>query len=106
MTFFAEIVDYDIINTEFLDTYLKVRDALRTVEGLEDQVSRAVRDCMNRTDWLTEKDGTVKVLKAMYGAFAGYLRSHGKKCMWTVGKSVRSPGGASVTVPCSFEIVE
>lgn len=86
MTAFGEIIDYAIINEQYLEAYLEVRTCIGSVTGIEPQVIKAMRDKMNRIDWLTEKDATKKLVQVIYKVFGKYATDRGYRVIWDVGR--------------------
>lgn len=109
MTFSEKFIDHVIIDEQFINAYITIRDHLclkekKTVDILdcEKQVDTAIRDCMNHIDWLKEKDATGVILRAMFKAFADYSRKHGLKYEWSIGKPTEEGYTYS---SCHFRIV-
>lgn len=110
MSFSGNLIDHVIIDEQYVNTYLEVRDRLSAKEKkiidmteCEAGVDKAVRECMNGIDWTKEKDATGVVLRAMFRAFADYCRRNGMKYEWSIGKP--DPKHGYPCSSCSFRIV-
>ena len=86
MTAFGEIIDYITINEQYLEAYLEVQACVGNIDEIEPQVIKAMRDKMNRIDWLTEKDATKKLIQVVYKVFGKYATNRGYRVVWDVGR--------------------
>ena len=108
MSFFSKIIDYNLVNEEYVKTFIKVRDTVgpELMKEAEETVDLEVRHAMTSTEWPQEKNGTLVILRAMFRGFAKFLKKHGYHYMWTIGKQMYSPGHDSVDIPCDFQVGE
>lgn len=107
MSFFSKIIDYNLVNEEYVKTFIKVKDAVGPdlMKEAEEIVDLEVRHAMTFTEWPEEKDGTRVILRAMFRGFAKFLKKHGyRHYIWTIGKQTHSPEHDGTDISCDFMV--